>query len=189
MSHFHSTELDEFNFQVVVIFLQLPAFTTQEDSCKKATVQDAMMKLNSDGGGPLGPFNKHYMAYTWTDVLKNFNNLITRKHGNLSATQPNSAGVFPITLVVGPCTTNQGKYLQCSACPAITDLGPDKFPRYINEIVCRNESTICGPQANGLCKTSGLNQEFLAASCGSSGKEVFETYTQFIRSCCDCFQF
>ena len=189
--------LAQFNLQfhllsLIVLTTQMPA-TTQDDgagsSCTKATVQDAMAKLKTDGGGPLGFFNKNYMAFTWADAVNNFSNLITMQHLKLSASQQSSSG-FPVTTVTGSCTVNQGKFPYCSACPAVTDLGPGRFPRYINEIICRNESAICGPQAEGFCKTTGLNQQLLVSTCDSStGKEKLESYTQLIRSCCECFLF
>ena len=185
-------KLTWFNFQVLWFLLQLPVFTKQDDkACAKATVQDAMMKLKTDGGGPLGKFNKNYMAFTWTDVQNNFNNLISMvKHANLSALKPSSSSVYPVTNLTGDCTVNQGKFPYCSACAAVTDLGPDRFPRYINEIVCENPGIVCGPQADGFCKTSGIDQQFLIASCDSStGKQTFDTFTQHIRSCCECFLF
>lgn len=163
-------------------------FTTQDD-CTKATVQDAKIKMKTEGDGPLGKFNKNYMAYTWPDALNDFNNPLTHQHGNLSAMKPSSSK-FPSTQTTGSCINSQTKFPYCSACPAITDLGPGRFPRYINEVVCQSEGGICGPQANGFCKTTVIIQQFLVASCDSSGgKENLDSYSQPIRSCCECFLF
>lgn len=164
-------------------------FTTQDD-CTKATLQDAKIKMKTDGGGPLGKFNKNYMAYTWSRVLDDFNNLLTHQQGNLSAIKPSSTK-FPITWTTGSCINgSQAKFPYCGACPAITDLGPRRFPRYINEVVCQREGLICGPQADGFCKATVIIQQFLVASCdSSSGKESLDVYTQPIRSCCECFLF
>ena len=163
---------------------------TRQDDCIKATVQDAKIKLRTDGGGPLGKFNKNYMAYSWSDVLDDFNNLVTHKHGNLSAIKQSSTTKFPVTWTTGRCTNSPKTFPYCSTCPAVTDLGPGRFPRYINEVVCQREGLVCGPQADGFCKTTIITQQFVVATCdSSSGKESLQAYTQPIRSCCECFLF
>ena len=173
------------------LLLQLFQFTTQDDACVPPTIQQAAAQLNQSGGGPLGKFNKNYMAFTWKDVISNFNNLITQKSGNLSlAAAATTSSSFPVTRSIGGCTSSQSSFPYCNACPVVTDLGPGKFPRYINEVICQTELTICGKQAVGYCKTTSINQRLLMAQCDqSSGTETLVPFTQPIRSCCECFLF
>lgn len=179
--------------QVLFLLFQLAQsfqFTIQDDDpCTPATIKQAAAQLNQSGGGPLGKFNKNYMAFTWNEVLNNFNNLITQKSGNLSAAATTSSS-FPSTTLQGGCTSSQSSFPYCNACPAVTDLGPGKFPRYINEIICQTENTICGPQADGYCKTTSIEQQLLISQCDqATGKEILVPFTQAIRSCCECFLF
>lgn len=177
--------------QVLFVLLYLLQLTTQDDSdsCTPATLKQAAAQLNQNGGGPLGKFNKNYMAFTWNQVVNNFNNLITQQSGNLSANASASSS-FPSTQLIGSCTSTQSSFPYCNACPAVTDLGEGKFPRYINEVICQTEDTICGPEADGLCKTTSINQQFLMSECDpATGKENLVAYTQPIRSCCECFLF
>ena len=171
--------------------LQFLLLTSQDESktCSPPTIQQASALLNKTGGGPLGKFNKNYMAFTMAEVRNNFNNLITHQPGNFSGAAIKSSSSFPSSLI-GACTSSQSNFPYCNACPVVTDLGPDKFPRYINEVICETEFTLCGPQGNGYCETASLNQQLLMWECDpATGQEKLVPFTQEIRSCCECFLF
>lgn len=179
-----------YHAQVLFLLYQLSVFTTQDDLCKPATVQQASAELNKSGGGPLGTFNKNYMAFTWDDVVKNFNNLITQQPGNFTAAAAQNPSSFPSTSRTGTCTSSQASFPYCDACPVVTDLGPGRFPRYINEVICDLEHTVCGSNADGFCITTSIEQELLMEECDSStDKMKLVPYTQSIRSCCECMLF
>ena len=93
---------------------------------------------------------------------------------------------YPVTVITGPCETTTGGLIRlCKVCPAITDLGPDKVPRYINEVLCEGEAELCGvPEVFGICQNTALNQDFLVFT-GST----FKVYSQEIRACCECSLF
>ena len=151
--------------------------------------------------GPLGYFNSAYMAFTRAEADK-FPNLVswhskmTRIKNNITSasiapvrskisTFKNSKS-FPFTTLSGSCESTIGGFERlCSICPAITDLGPDKLPRYINEVLCGNE-TYCGVGGNvfGLCQNSTVTQSFLM-KVGST----WEVYSQEIKVCCECALF
>ncbi|XP_078356846.1 putative skeletal organic matrix protein 8 [Oculina patagonica] len=92
---------------------------------------------------------------------------------------------YPITVITGPCeTTIGGLNRLCKVCPAITDLGPDKIPRYINELLCDGYE-LCGiGSVVGLCQNTVLNQDFLVIQ-----NLITQVYSQPIRVCCECSLF
>ena len=151
--------------------------------------------------GPLGYFNSAYMAFTRAEADK-FPNLVswrskmTRIKNNITSASiaPVRSKIstfkksksFPFTTLSGSCESTIGGFERlCSICPAITDLGPDKLPRYINEVLCGNE-TYCGVGGNvfGLCQNSTVTQSFLM-KVGST----WEVYSQEIKVCCECALF
>lgn len=86
----------------------------------------------------------------------------------------------------------------CTECAATTRLENDRFPTYINEVVCRDSDMQCAAKM-GMCFQRSLKLPFLrstgtfrfdAVLSALSGKtvykEVWEDYTQEIRSCCEC---
>lgn len=86
----------------------------------------------------------------------------------------------------------------CTECAATTHLGNDRFPTYINEVVCHDSDKQCAAKM-GMCIQRSLKFQFLrstrmfrfdAFESASTGKtiykEVWEQYTQEIRSCCQC---
>lgn len=89
---------------------------------------------------------------------------------------------YPITTIFEPCEeTIGGLDRLCVVCPAVTDLGPDKIPRYINELLCEGDE-FCGiGPIQGICQNTVLIQDFLMIEF--LGLEV---YSQPIRACCEC---
>ena len=86
----------------------------------------------------------------------------------------------------------------CTECAATTRLGDDRFPNFINEVICRDTDRQCAAKM-GICFQRTLQLSFLRFSgrfeldrqlSTLSGKtvysEVWEQYTQEIRSCCEC---
>lgn len=86
----------------------------------------------------------------------------------------------------------------CTECAATTRLGDDRFPNYINEVICHDKDHQCAAKM-GLCLQKTLKLSFLrfdgkferdAHLSGMAGKpvykEVWAQYTQEIRSCCEC---
>ena len=88
---------------------------------------------------------------------------------------------FPITTSRGDCE-NKTEGL-CDLCPAKTDLGPNKIPRYINVMVCRGEQSCGQGNVGGQCTNSTVEQTFLTKN---EKTKVWETYTQKITICCEC---
>ena len=88
---------------------------------------------------------------------------------------------FPNTTSRGRCISKTGGL--CDLCPAKTDLGPNKRPRFINVMVCRGEQ-FCGEgNVGGLCTNSTVEQTFLTTIQNTN---LWETYTQRITICCEC---
>ncbi|XP_078357611.1 uncharacterized protein LOC144642517 [Oculina patagonica] len=86
----------------------------------------------------------------------------------------------------------------CTECAATTRLENDRFPPYINEVVCRDADRQCAANM-GLCFQRNLllsflrstgNFEFDPSLSSLTGKTVYKEvwieYTQEIRSCCEC---
>ncbi|XP_020603646.1 uncharacterized protein LOC110042621 [Orbicella faveolata] len=86
----------------------------------------------------------------------------------------------------------------CTECAATTRLGDDRFPNFINEVICRDKDRQCAAKM-GICLQRTLQLSFLRFSgrfeldrqlSTLTGKtvysEVWEQYTQEIRSCCEC---
>lgn len=89
---------------------------------------------------------------------------------------------YPITTISGPCeTTIGGLQKLCSVCPAVTDLGPTRSPRYINELLCGGDQ-FCGIEGvQGICQNTVIIQDFLVIT-----GDQMNVYSQPIRACCDC---
>ena len=167
------------------------------------------LKLLGLKPGPLGYFNPAYMAFTKAEADK-FPNLvsyhtmlrrmkiynITRQSAQVpvqtnrsrirrdESTGRAGAGAgqfFPNTTSTGDCE-NKTEGL-CDLCPAKTDLGPNKIPRYINVMVCRGEQ-FCGEgNVGGQCTNSTVEQKFLTKNKKTNR---WDTYTQRITICCEC---
>ena len=86
----------------------------------------------------------------------------------------------------------------CTECAATTRLDSDRFPTFINEVVCRDADQQCAATM-GICIQRDLQLPFLrstgefqfdASLSSLTGKtvykEVWTDYTQEIRSCCEC---
>ena len=162
--------------------------------CRPLRLPQKRQELKERGSGPLGSFNKNYMALTRAGA-KRFPTLVEPARtcavhhairANLSRPslqQQRTKRSFPQT-TIGLCTSNGDS---CESCTATTDLGPSITPRYINEVVCRSQYSFCR-SGRGVCGTSAVHQTFLrkAGQCGSDGTEKLESYTQPIRTCCQC---
>lgn len=99
---------------------------------------------------------------------------------------------------------SRGFFQLCLECQWITKLPNDKFPRYINEKICgRNGnrfSTFGGPcnKGAGMCLQQSETQDLLIKTNRYQQipspdpqysvvyKQVWDTYGQKIRSCCQC---
>ena len=182
------------NRQVVFLLVQLVLLTSQDELkasslCSPPTAQQAMAQLSNSGGGPLGAFNKNYMAFTFKEVLNNFKNLITHQPVNFSGAAITLSSLSA-PLSAGSCSSTQSNFPYCNACPVVTDLGEDRFPRFINEIECETENTLCGTQGDGYCKTTTIVQRLLLWKCDpATGQETLIPFDQEIRSCCECVLF
>lgn len=153
--------------------------------------------------GPLGYFNSAYMAFTPAEARK-FPNLVSyrrnmRRIKTYNITWKPQAPVqsrknifkrgssFPVTTLSGPCeSTIGGETRLCDVCPAVTDLGPETLPRYINEVLCNAAQLFCGDGSTvlGLCQNPTVTQSFI--------KKIDSTwmvYSQEIRVCCECAVF
>lgn len=86
----------------------------------------------------------------------------------------------------------------CTECAATTRLGDDRFPNFINEVICHDADRQCAAKM-GICFQRTLQLSFLrfdgkferdsqlSTLTGKTVyKEVWEQYTQEIRSCCEC---
>ena len=89
----------------------------------------------------------------------------------------------------------------CTECSATTRLSDDRFPSFINEVICQDKDHHCAAKM-GLCYQRTLELSFLRFDgkykrddqlSNIAGKdvyrEVWESYTQEIRSCCECEMF
>lgn len=147
--------------------------------------------------GPLGYFNSAYMAFTPAGVRK-FPNLVSyrshmRRFKTYNTTVQSRKKIlkrdssFPLTTLSGLCeSTIGGEKRLCDVCPAVTDLGPEALPRYINEVLCDATQLFCsdGSTVLGLCQNPTVTQSFI--------KKIDSTwmvYSQEIRVCCECSLF
>ena len=86
----------------------------------------------------------------------------------------------------------------CTECAATTRLGDDRFPNFINEVICRDTDRQCAAKM-GICFQRTLQLSFLrftgrfeldsrlsTLTGRTVYREVWEQYTQEIRSCCEC---
>lgn len=104
--------------------------------------------------------------------------------------------------------TELGMVRLCSECQRISRLSSDRFPRYINEVACSDEiptgrgleedDLFCNKN-KGMCIQRFLLIDFLVRTENyvevpspdperfpRAFKQVWEPYTQKIRSCCEC---
>lgn len=117
----------------------------------------------------------------------------------LKRSLPTSPGTF-IRGCQGRGTIPDGTNLHrlCTECAATTRLADDRFPNYINEVICQDSDHQCAAKM-GICLQRTLQLSFLrfdgkfeldgqlSALMGKTVyREVWESYTQEIRSCCEC---
>lgn len=92
---------------------------------------------------------------------------------------------YPVTVITGDCENTTGGLTRlCNVCPAITDLGPDKVPRYINEVLCDGIQSCGVPELFGMCQNTFFTQDFLMFTGNTA-----QVYSQEIRVCCECSLF
>ncbi|XP_067656713.1 uncharacterized protein [Haliotis asinina] len=95
--------------------------------------------------------------------------------------------------------TNDGYLHMCSTCAHTTTLGPDRFPRIINEVWCNTDSKGClhvGGTAHGSCRQTVVYMTMLRKkqnTCMSIIKDgvhyitdEWEKYAQPIKVGCEC---
>lgn len=103
--------------------------------------------------------------------------------------------------------TELGMIRLCTECQRKSKLSSDRFPRYINEVSCSDETpslkekekSLCCDNNQGMCIQRFLFIEFLVKTeryvevpspnpekFPKAYKQVWEPYTQKIRSCCEC---
>ena len=156
--------------------------------------------------GPLGYFSSFYMAFT-SEKADEFPNLVSvhsrmrqikttraslqlAENGSLSLQSTSRIRrrtkrdtSYPITTPSDSCESTIGGLKRlCDVCPAITDLGSDKMPRYINEVLCGEEPSCDEGGVVGICQNSTVVQDFLMIDDEGS----MQVYSQPIRVCCEC---
>lgn len=155
-------------------------------SCKHYTQAQLKIMLQNLGDGPggfwHGGFNPQYMAFTWQEAQK-----LPALVANGSAPQ---SKVFPIvqTSFLMSYPNCRMAVDGCIECNSKRDLGPNKIPRFINEVTCLH---LVGCML-GTCESAVLNQRFLyrTGNCDSStGYEEIFQYTQPIQVCCKCMRY
>lgn len=154
--------------------------------CKHYNQAQLQVMLQQLGDGPggisLGGFNPQYMAFTWQEAQK-LPVLVT------NASVPQSR-VFTIAQPSSLMSYSNCRMTVdgCIECNARRDLGPNKVPRFINEVTCQQ----VGACKFGACKSAALNQRFFhkTGKCDpSTGYEEILEYTQPIQVCCKCMLF
>ena len=91
----------------------------------------------------------------------------------------------------------------CSQCQRVTKLPEDKFPRFLNERICGQDASgypsaqFCSSYT-GMCMQQKMYQDLLRRTDKYTEinspdpkydkvyQQVWEVYTQKIRSCCEC---
>ena len=168
--------------------------------CKSYSRAQLVRKLNrlgsKQGGSLYGGYNRRFMAITWREALK-FPNLVATVSvspknvssiRNLPFNPPTHKGT--LTSRTNCQTTDSGLKRMCSACPAVTFLGHDRIPKYINEVTCGQAT--CSHGVIGICKNALMYQQFYykTGKCDpNTGYEEIQPYTQPIRVCCECMVF
>ena len=168
--------------------------------CRSYSRAQLVRKLNrlgnKQGASTYGGYNRRFMAITWREALK-FPNLVTTVSlspknvssiRNLPFNAPTQRGT--LTSRANCHTTDSGLKRMCSACPAVTFLGHNRIPKYINEVTCGQ--TMCSHGVHGMCKNALMYQQFYykTGRCDpNTGYEEIKPYTQAIRVCCECMVF
>ena len=189
--------------------------------CLRRTSEELLKQLESAGG-----FLKRYVAVNKSDAAK-FEDLTTfqneetntpKKSKKLRFSRKSQATKFKSDFLHqrdGPTSSPTGTEIRqcedrgtkvydtnlhrlCTECSATTNLGKDKFPKYINEVICDDADRQCAANM-GLCFQRTLHLSFLrfegefvedkllSIVVGKTVyKEVWESYAQELRSCCEC---
>ena len=179
-------------------FLRQKRHSSRCKSYSRAQLVRKLNRLGSKQGGSLyGGYNRRFMAITWREALK-FPNLATTVRvppnnvssiRNLPFNPPTRKGT--LTSRTNCQTTDGGLKRMCSACPAVTFLGHDRIPKYINEVTC-GQATCSHGVTGGICKNALMYQRFYykTGRCDPiTGYEEIKPYTQPIRVCCECMLF
>ena len=157
--------------------------------------------------GPMGYFNPIYMAFTleqaeqFPDLVSTHSKMRRIKSSNVTSNETLKLSTdtvdytntlnsrvkrddptYPQTILTGMCEKKIGGLDRlCEVCSAHTDLGPDKSPRFINEVVCGSDVVCSGVNVFGLCQNSVVLQDFFMTQGSST-----VVYSQPIRVCCEC---
>lgn len=168
-----------YSMKVLLLICQLPLLTIQDDDkCQAITMAEAKDHLRLNGGGPLGAFNKNYMAFTLDEVKRNFKNLITMQPGNFSALATWAPLSLPASLGIGECMKDSGN---CEGCGVLTDRGGNFYPRYVSEVNCNSLGSGCG-QNLGKCEATVMTQKFFKGTC----KTDLQLDLYDMKMCCQC---
>ena len=153
--------------------------------CKHYTQDQLKIMLQKLGDGPggllHGGFNPQYMAFTWQEAQK-----LPALVVNDSVPQSKVFAIAPPRSLL-PYSICRITVDGCSECNSKRDLGPNKIPRFINEVTCQASACMFGK-----CKSAALNQRFFykTGNCDpSTGYEEILQYTQPIQVCCKCMLF
>lgn len=164
------------------------AFTRDEEKQfpNLASVHSRMRQIRS------GQLSSVYSIWNDTQIKRSsfddsgFQNAPANKRNKLRGKSYKRDPSYPITTYTGDCeATIGGVNRLCKVCPAVTDLGPDKIPRYINELLCEGYE-LCGVEevVFGICQNTALYQDFLKLE-----NFILQVYSQPIRVCCECSLF
>ena len=184
---------------VIAAFFFVSAALRGKDIPQDAESFEKVLKELGRKPGPMGYFNSVYMAFT-LDEAENFPNLValhsemrqmktTDAHGTLSLDNTSTKrrrrrkrNIY--TNVSTECEPFIGGLKRlCVVCPAVTYLGEDRVPKYINEVVCETPDGNCGEgSVLGKCKNATIQQDFLIIRASGD----YEPYMQPIRVCCEC---
>lgn len=165
--------------------------------CKCNSKKQLIRKLNKLGAIG-GGYNGRYMAFTWNEATK-FPSLVATVNKNSSNVSlarifPRHAPTRPATITSrANCYTTQNRLLRmCSVCSAVTFLGNDRVPSFINEVTCGQASCTCSNKVIGTCQNAVMHQQFFnrTGRCDPrTGYEELLPYTQAIRVGCECMVF
>ena len=98
----------------------------------------------------------------------------------------------------GTIPDKTSRHRLCTECSATTRLAEDRFPNFINEVICDDSDHQCAAKM-GVCVQRTLQLDFLrfdnkfehdiqlSIQTGKTVyRQVWQKYTQEIKSCCEC---
>ena len=179
------------------ISLPTPPRPKRATGCKCYSKKQLIRKLNKLGAIG-GGYNGRYMAFTWNEATKfpsPFATVNTKSsNASLARTFPRHAPSRPATIMshANCYNTQNGLLRMCIACTAVTFLGDDRVPSFINEVTCGQDSCTCSKRVIGRCQNAVMHQQFFnrTGRCNPrTGYEELLPYTQAIRVGCECMVF